>query len=597
MFAKLMSSRPKHPQVYLAAIICLATLACQDASTSSSKPNDATQDVDPTRKSSPTHQGEKIRAKQREPAADDWFEDVTKRSGIDFAYRTGREGEQFTLLESAGGGMALFDFDRDGDLDLFCTGGGKISHPPFKVVGLPGALFRNDGAWKFTDVTESAGLDIAGDYSCGCAVGDYDRDGFPDLFVTCYGQSQLFRNNGKGGFEDVTQAAGIHMSQFSSAATWADVDRDGWLDLYVVGYVDISKSPNEFCGDVENNIRDICGPWQYPPEQDRLFRNRGDGAFEEITKKAGLSNEGKGLGVLAADVNDDGWIDFYVANDTTRNHLYLGGANLQFREVGIESGTAFDEFGTPEGSMGVDWGDFDGDGRGDLWVTNYEMEDNSLYRSLGDANFTHATLKAGLSAVCRRYVSFGTGMVDFNSDGWPDLFVINGHVLYETGKTAYRQPAFLFENQNGQRFKNVSDSAAPYFSIPHAGRGAAVGDLDNDGALDLVVVHQNEPITLLRNRRTPKNWIGVELQGTTSAPDAIGASVSTEFQNRRLVKWVRGGAGYLSQFDTRLVFPVDGDNAHPVTVRWLGGKTEVFRDLSVAKTNTLAEGMGTSLQP
>jgi hypothetical protein len=523
---------------------------------------------------------------------DDWFEDVTEQTGIRFAYRTGREGEQYTVLEPLGGGVAGFDYDRDGDVDLFFLGGGRISGPPPKVEGLPPKLYRNDGDWQFTDVTEAAGLNSAGDYSLGCAVGDFDRDGCPDLFVTCFGRSRLFHNDGKGRFTDVTDDAGLAIDGFSSAAVWADVDRDGWPDLYVVGYLRVALHESKPCGDLLRKIKDICGPKIYDGAPDRLFRNRGDNTFEEITKTAGLSEEGKGLGVVAADLNEDGWIDFYVANDTTANHLYLGGPGLRFRETGLAAGVAVDENGTPQGSMGIGLGDYDGDGHCDIWVTNFEREHNTLYRSRGGGEFTDSTLAAGLANVGRPEVGFGTGFVDFDSDGWLDLYVTNGHVQYYTGQSPYLQPAFLLQNLQGKTFANRSAVGGPYFSVPHAGRGAASADLDNDGAIDLVIVHQNDPVVLLRNRRAPPSWVRIELRGAQSDPAAIGAVVALDYQGRQLNRVVVGGEGYLSHADQRIVFPADDDQPRDVTVRWLSGKEEVFRGVPVRQTTQLVEGAG-----
>lgn len=524
--------------------------------------------------------------------AEDWFEDMTAQSGVDFAYRNGREGKLFTVLETVGGGVAAFDYDQDGDIDLFILGGGTITGPPLKTAGLPSRLYRNDGDWKFTDVTEQAGLGEPGDYSLGCAVGDFDRDGYPDLFVTCHGRSRLYRNTGAGSFTDVTQTMGLSIDGLSTGAVWADVNRDGWPDLFVAGYLQIDADDDQSCGDTLRKIRDVCGPRLYPAAQDRLFLNRMGKGFEEVTQQAGIGNQGKGLGVLAADINEDGWIDIYVANDTTNNELYLGGPDFPFLETAMIAGVATDANGTPQGSMGIDFGDYDGDGKGDLWVTNFERESNTLYRSVGNGVFTDATLSAQLASLSRPQVSFGTGLVDFDSDGWLDLYVLNGHVAYFTGQSPYLQRPLLLRNQQGRSFADVSDIAGAYFGLSHAGRGAASADLDNDGAIDLVLVHQNAPVVLLRNRQTPANWIRVELRGTTSDLDAVGAVASMDYQGRRLIRAVVGGAGYLSCSDRRIVFPTEDDRPRDIKVRWLGGKEEVFRSVPVRTNMQLVEGTG-----
>jgi hypothetical protein len=522
----------------------------------------------------------------------DWFVDVTARSGIDFSYRNGEESQQFTILETVGGGVAMIDYDNDDDLDLFFPGGGRISASPLKIEGLPSRLYRNDGSGKFVDVTQEAGLSSPGDYSHGCTVADFDRDGFSDLFVTCYGRNRLFRNDGRGHFEEVGEKAGIAGNGWGTAAAWGDVDRDGWPDLFVANYLDWTPAEDEFCGTMNPRVRDVCPPQKYPAAANRLYRNRGDGRFEDISHQAGINELGKGLGVVAADVNDDGWLDFYLANDVLPNRLYLGGPDLKFTEAGTLSGVALNEYGAPEGSMGVDFGDYNGDGLGDLWVTNFEMEDNSLYRNDGRGAFTHATVVAGLAGRCKPYVGFGTGFADFDSDGWLDLFVINGHVFYRQGRSPYRQPAFLFHNRAGMAFADVSHLGGDYFSSPHPGRGAAVGDLDNDGAPDLVIVHQNERISVLRNLLQPARWVRFKLQGTRCDRDAVGAKVTLRDAGRELIRWAHSGAGYLSQFDPRIVFPVSENWPGEVEVVWPGKRREIFRQLSPGQTNVLVEGEG-----
>ncbi len=521
---------------------------------------------------------------------DDWFEDVTDRSGIKFTYRNGRESEKYTLLESVGGGVALLDFDCDGDLDIFATGGGTIGGNPVATAGLPPAFYRNDGAWKFVDVTTEVGLAKAMDYSIGCSCSDFNRDGFPDLLVTGYPRCRLYQNTGRGGFEEVSTQVGLGFEGLHTASAWPDVNEDGWPDLFVAGYVTFDLKEGRKCGDDLRKIKDICGIWQYPSAPDRLFLNRQGKCFEEISQQAGIRTDGKGLGVVATDLNDDGHIDIYVANDFTTNHLYLGKGDATFREVGLISGVASDEFGVPQGSMGVDIGDYDGDGRGDIFVTNYQLEDNILYRNQGDESFQVRTGPAGLRDTCRPYVGFGTGWVDFDSDGWLDLFVLNGHVMYHTGHSPYEQPSFLYRNDAGKRFENLTDRGGPYFSVPHVARGAAVGDLDGDGADDMVIVHQNAPVTILRNKLTPKHWICIELRGTKSEPYACGAVVTIEYQGRKLVRQLKSGAGYLSQFDRRILFPMENDEPISCDVRWLDGRHEQFTNLQPQKTNLLIEG-------
>ena len=312
------------------------------------------------------------------------------------------------------------------------------------------------------------------------------------------------------------------------------------------------------------------------------------------------------MGVVATDLNEDGWVDFYVANDQVANQLYLGGREFPMREVGIAAGVSGSEFGAPEGSMGVDAADYDGDGRADLWVTNYELEDNSLYQNRGGDQFLHATMRAGLGGNGRPFVGFGTGFADFDLDGWLDLFVINGHVLYTTGRSAYLEPPILLQNTeflkpglqtavpgSGRRFRDVTrEHGGPWFQQRMAGRGAAVGDLDNDGDLDLVVVRQNEPVSILINQIQPTDWVRLELRGTTSDPDAIGAVVRYPFEGRTIVRHVRSGSGYLSQFDQRILLPAK--DVVEMIVTWPTGKSERFRDLKPRRTHRIQEGAGES---
>jgi hypothetical protein len=527
----------------------------------------------------------------RPPRDDDWFQDVTQAAGIEFTYRDGQEAGFYQLVENLGGCAGMLDYDKDGDIDLFFTGGGSMSGPPIQISGRPAVLYRNDGNLQFTDVTQQAGVAGGEFYSHGCAVGDFDRDGWPDLFVAGFQGCTLYRNNQQGGFEDVTAASGLVADRWCVTGAWLDVDNDGWLDLYVITYCDWLPDHTRRCLN-DQELRDICGPSLFPGGRDYLWRNTGDGRFEDVTEQAGLHEHSRALGVVAADMNEDGWMDIFVANDVQENHFYRGGPEFPLEEEALFSGVAYSAAGEREGSMGVDVGDFDGDGRLDLWYTNYSNQDNSLMNNFDASGFLSVSAHTGIVGRSRMWVGFGTGFADFDSDGWLDLFVANGHVSYERLDSPYRQPAQLFHNQAGKRFVEVSEQGGPYFSIDHVGRGAAVGDLDNDGGLDLVISHQNEPVVVLQNRRPARHWVSVLLRGTTSNPDAIGAKVTASFGDRQLVRWIRGGGGYASSFDPRILFPTVDDAPLSVTVRWPNGDSEVFPELAQRKTHTLVEGTG-----
>ncbi len=522
---------------------------------------------------------------------EDWFEDRTAASQVDFRYSTGREAGRFTILETVGGGVGIFDYDLDGQPDLFCIGGGTIDPATSAPSGRSCGLFRNQDGDRFRDVTVSSRLNPGTDYSHGCVSGDVNSDGFPDVLVTCYGQNCLLLNQGDGTFLDVTEEAGLRgATTWNTAAAFGDVNRDGELDLYVAGYVDWVPSS------VRNT--DVPPPQNYRPVPDHLYLNSGDGRFLDVSERAGVRQDGMGMGVVAADVNDDQRIDFYVANDVVENHLYLGTDGDTLREVGVLAGVAFNETGSPEGSMGVDCADVNGDGRFDLFVTNFEREDNSLYLNLGEGQFQHSSAAFRLAGLCRSQVKFGTGLRDFDADGWFDLLVVSGHVRYQPRGQSFLQLPTLCRNDRGTGFVEVTKSGGTWFRAVHAARGTATGDLDSDGGLDLVVSSLTEPLALLHNRQPAKNWVQARLVGTHSPRTPIGSRVSLSAFGRECVRTVTSGAGYLSHSEEALLLAVEPErSAADVTVTWPSGLVEVFLALPIKRESVLVEGRGQAALP
>jgi hypothetical protein len=524
---------------------------------------------------------------------DDWFTDATEETGIRFAYHNGREANRFYILESMGGGVAMIDFDLDGDLDLFFTGGGTISSDdPVRIGGLPSALFRNDGNWHFVDVTMPSTIGQPPDFSHGCTVTDFNGDGFPDLFVCCYGRSRLYRSRGDGTYCEAADASQLAASGWGTTAAFADFDGDGLPDLFLARYTDWTPETDQVCLG-RGGVRDVCGPSSYAGTICQFFHNSGDGAFEDWSQRVGLKDNVHGLGVVAADLNGDGLIDFYVASDETPKHLYLGRPDHTFEENAAAAGVAVSENGAPEGSMGLDVGDYNGDGLPDIWVTNFENEVNALYRNLGGGMFLHSEAAVGLVGASRMRVGFGTAMTDFDGDGWLDLFVLNGNPIYFNGKTPFKQLPQLFRNLEGRRFENISEAGGVFFRQVHAGRGNAVGDLDNDGAPDLVTTQVNDPVRILRNRKVPPSYVSVLLRARQGEPAGTGARVTAGYKNRQLARFVVQGAGYFSCFDSRIILPVEEASAAvDVTVEWPGRRHETFRGLAVRRTHLLLEGHG-----
>lgn len=517
------------------------------------------------------------------------FVDKTAGTGVDFTYRNGEEAGHFSIVESLGGGAALFDYDGDGRLDLFVPGGGKYEKGP-KMRGLSPVLYRNEGDWKFRNVTKEAGLDAAPFYSHGATVGDYDNDGWPDIAVTGYGGLLLFRNRGDATFEECAVPSGLTDPQWSSSAAWGDLNGDGTLDLYVAHYANWSWKNHPYCDAPGGKGREVCAPRRFDPLPDTLYFGTGDGRFRDGTKQAGLKPEGKGLGVVIADLNLDGRPDIYVGNDTVPNLLYenLGGG--RFSEIGLRSGTSANEMGTPDGSMGVDVGDFNRDGLPDLWVANYEQESFALYRNEGRMNFTHVSLSHGVTAVGGLYVGWGTVFLDFDRDGDEDVFVSNGHVIRHPTSSPLRQKPLLLQNEGGKRFVNVAPEAGDYFTGGHMGRGVAAGDIDNDGDTDLVVCHTNEPVSLLANEsKTSNGWLSLRLIGTRTSRDPVGARVRVETTHGAQVKQLKGGTSYASSSDPRLLFGLGTAKIKSVTVHWPSGRVQ---KLAISRNQrwTIVEG-------
>jgi hypothetical protein len=548
----------------------------------------------------------------------EWFQDVTAKSGVHFTSRNGEEAGHLTLLESLGGGVALLDFDGDGLLDIFLIGGGYFGGKDKKQIrGYPCKLYKNLGHWKFRDVTAEAGLDQLRFYAHGCAVADYDCDGWPDLLVTGYGRLALLHNesDGRGGrkFVEVTKAARLHDRQWNTSAAWADLDGDGYPDLYVCRYVDWSWQSHHPCpGDSRAVAADVCGPRVFQAAPHAVYRNQRDGTFADVSAAAGLrqgsSGTGMGLGVVVVDLNDDRRADIYAVNDTTRNFLYLNQSSpgkLRFQEIGLKSGAAMGDSGSPDGSMGVDAADYDGCGRPSLWVTTFEQQRHALYHNEGKKNglwFRYVTPKAGIAALGGGYVGFGTGFVDLDNDGWEDLVIVNGHVRRYPTRSPLRQRPILLRNQGTGRFANVTIQGGAYFQVPHRGRGLAIGDLDNDGRPDLVITHLNEPVVLLHNaprgEAVPRNhWLGIDLVGRKNR-DVVGAKVVVELGKRRLTRFAKGGGSYLSAGDRRIVFGLgSAERVRRVTVFWPWGGEQHWEGLAIDRYWRLVEGAPTARKP
>jgi hypothetical protein len=558
---------------------------------------------------------------QPHPAAT-WLRDVTAASGVDFTYRNGEEAGHLSILESLGGGVALLDFDGDGLLDIFVTGGGSFSKPrsdypadsdayrkalaldPPALRGHPCRLYRNLGNLRFEDVTAKVGLDVPWFYTHGSAVADYDRDGWPDLLVTGYGGLRLLHNEpvdprdaSRGRrFADVTERMGLRDTSWSTSAGWADLDGDGWPDLYVCHYVDWSFANHPACrSDAAGALPDVCTPKRFKPLVHALFHNDKGQRFRDVSSAEGFQAVGSGLGVVLADLNDDGRPDIYVANDATPKLLFFN-RNGKLEECAQRAGVALDDGGQFNGSMGVDVGDYDGSGRASLWVTNFQGDIHNLYKNLGRELFDYQSQAAGIAAIGQHYVAFGTAFVDLDNDGWPDLAAVNGHVVQHParGSTVKQRPVLLHNvDYNGRRFfKEVGVHAGPFFQTPRIGRGLAVGDLDNDGRPDLVISHINSPVVILRNEAplNPPHWLGVRLVGRDHR-DVVGSTVTIETGGQRLTRFVKGGGSYLSASDSRILFGLGAaERIDRVTVRWSWGEMQSWDSLQVDRYWALHEG-------
>jgi tetratricopeptide (TPR) repeat protein len=517
------------------------------------------------------------------------FEEIAERAGVRFRYESGATPRLF-IGDMMGGGVALFDYDDDGWLDIYLVNGCALPYdrrsPP-----RPNKLYRNRCDGTFADVTERAGVGGRG-YGMGCVVGDYDNDGHDDLFVTGLNQTVLYRNRGDGTFEDVTARAGVASSRWTTAAGFGDLDGDGDLDLMVVTYVEADPEAVPECRD-KFDRRVHCDPDRFPAQLDQLFRNNGDGTFTEVSRQAGIeAPEGRGLGLAIADLDGDGRLDLFVANDETANFLFLNRGGMKFEEVGLNAGVAYNGAGEPTGSMGVVAEDLNGDGRIDLFHTNFINQSSTLRWNLGGGVFTDGTLAANLAAPTRAMTGFGTVALDVDNDGALDLFVANGHTDDQPWySTPMAESPQLFLGREQGRFELAGPEVSPYFAHPVVGRGVAAGDLDNDGRVDLVVVHRDAPAAVLRNTTPGGHWLGLRLRGTRSGRTPVGARVTCRAGGRSRVRWLTSGTSYLASSDPRLWFGLGlAPKVEQLEVRWPSGTIQTWTDLAADRVLELREG-------
>jgi hypothetical protein len=521
------------------------------------------------------------------------FTDVTQDAGIGFVHDVGASGNRY-ILETVGSGCGFLDYDGDGLLDIYFVNGHAL--PPAPPNSSANALYRNNGDGTFTDVTAQAGVGDTG-YGVGCATADYDNDGDTDLYVTNFERNTLFRNNGDGTFSDVTSAAGVESPVWSSSSAFVDVDADGHLDLYVANYVAFRIADFKPCGGSRGTD---CGPSDYDGVADVLYRNNGDGTFTDVTRAAGVyTEEGKGLGVAVADYDGDGDTDIYVANDDTRNFLYRNNGDGTFEDVTFFAGVGFSEGGEPEGGMGTAFGDYDNDGRLDLVVANYQDQVNALYHNDGSGLFSDVSHTAGTALLTYPMVGWGTAFLDADNDGDLDLFVANGHLLLNVEArdptTAYAQRDLLYMNTGDGSF--VERGLESGLGAVRSSRGAAFGDYDNDGDTDILVVNAGEVPSLLRNDSdSGGGWVGVVLAGSRGARAGVGARVTvtldgTDGTNGVMqTREVTTAVGYASASDPRLLFGLgSASGAVSVTVRWPSGGVRVVENVRPSQYITISE--------
>jgi hypothetical protein len=540
--------------------------------------------------------------KPQSPSSLPHFEDIGKQAGLTVPHIS--TAEKRYIIESMSGGIGLIDCDNDGKLDIIAINGSTTDryrqHGGDPLI----TLYHQDADLKFTDITQQAGLTRKG-WSMGVAVADYDNDGLPDIYVTSFGGNVLYHNLGNCKFEDVTDKAGVAVGGLSAGAAWGDYDRDGHVDLYVSRYVhvDMDKLPDFGSNEKFCRFRGVlvqCGPWGLAGESDFLFHNRGDGSFEDVSKKAGVDDPKHyyGLGVVWGDYDNDGWPDIYVANDAGPNYLYRNKHDGTFEEVGLMLGSDLSGDGQELGSMGVDMGDYDHKGRLNIFVTEFVDQSDTLYHNNGDDGFTDVTWRAGIGQPSHPYVGWGTGFFDMDNSGWLDIFVANGHVYPQVdtipNAAHFKQPMLLFRNKHDGTFEE-SAAAVGLSDIPlQSRRGAAFGDINNDGCVDIVTLNVGEPPSLLLNHcQNGNHRVLFRLQGTKSNRLAIGARVTVKAGGITQFSEVKGGSSYISQNDLRQHFGLGkSDKMDEVTVRWPNGESEILRGLPADFIYTIVEGQG-----
>ncbi|MBI4483453.1 MAG: CRTAC1 family protein [Acidobacteria bacterium] len=523
------------------------------------------------------------------------FTDVAAAAGLDFVHWNGASPEKYSL-ETMGSGAAFLDYDGDGWLDIYLVNGGTVpGHPAPAPVRH--ALFRNKRDGTFVNVTSRARVGGNGRYGMGVAAADYDGDGWTDLYITAFGRNILYRNLGDGTFADETDRAGVAGGGWSTSAAFFDYNRDGGLDLLVARYVDYAFERNVVCGDPARQIRAYCHPDIYDGLPSLLYRNNRDGTFTDVSRESGIAQHiGKSLGVVAADFDEDGWMDLYIANDSVPNFLFRNRGNGTFEEIGIRMGVALDEGGRPQAGMGTAAGDYDGDSHLDIIVTNLDREYNNLYRNLKDF-FADVSFESGFAAPSLPLVGWGTGFFDYDNDGDLDALVANGHVIDNIQQLrpgdSYAQPKLLFENVGG-RFREVAAGHGSALRQPQVSRGTAFGDYDNDGDVDVLVLNLSGKASLVRNDGGNRNrWLSLLLEGAKSPRDPIGAVVRVRMAGRTLTRYVPGGGSYLSSSDRRVHLGLgSAAQADSIEVVWPSGNTEVFEHLAAGQFYRIREGEG-----